>query len=160
MHIPANCRAIIYHAITASCIPSRNTARVFNLQHPAGFTLIEMIVVIVVLAVALTGVSLVINQAVTQSPEGLIQTRAMELSQAYLDEILSKRFDQNSGEGGTPRCDSTDSGAVACTATIPTADVGESNRASFNDVDDYDGLNEQPPVSLTTGLAEYSFSNH
>jgi MSHA pilin protein MshD len=118
-----------------------------------GYTLVEMVVIIVVLAVALTGVTLVINRAVIQSPEGLIQTRAMELAQAYLDEILSKRFDENSGNGGTPRCNSTDNSAVACTAAIPSADAGEAGRSAFDDVDDYHGLDEQPPVSLASGAA-------
>ncbi len=118
-----------------------------------GFTLIELIVVIIVLAVALTGVTLVINRAVLQSPEGLLQTRAMELAQTYLDEILSKRFDENTGSGGMPRCNSTDSGALACTASIPTADPAEATRLSYDDVDDYDGLNEQPPLSIVSGAA-------
>lgn len=125
------------------------TAANLDIQH--GYTLVEMVVIIVVLAVALTGVTLVINRAVIQSPEGLIQTRAMELAQAYLDEILSKRFDENSGNGGTPRCNSTDNGAIACTAAIPSTDAGEASRTAFDDVDDYHGLDEDPPVSLATG---------
>ena len=48
-----------------------------------GFTLIEMVVLIVVLGVGLTGVTLVINQTVTQAPQALVQTRAVELAQTY-----------------------------------------------------------------------------
>jgi len=160
MHTPANTFAHGLRAGIKFSTRRRGVARSRSMKNPRGFTLIELVVVIVVLAVALTGVSLVINQAVMQSPEGLIQTRAMELAQAYLDEILTKRFDQNSGQGGTPRCDSTDSGALPCTAVIPTADSGEATRANYNDVDDYDGLNESPPISLTTGLASTLYDGY
>jgi MSHA pilin protein MshD len=128
--------------------------------NPRGFTLVELVVVIVVLALALTGVTLVINRAVIQSPEALLQTRAMELAQTYLDEILSKRFDEHSGSGGLPRCNSIDSGALACTPSIPTADPGEATRLAYDDVDDYDGLNEQPPISLTSGTASTLYDDY
>ncbi|MGD8784433.1 MAG: prepilin-type N-terminal cleavage/methylation domain-containing protein, partial [Thioalkalispiraceae bacterium] len=96
-----------------------------------GFSLIEMIVVIVVLAVALTGVTLAINETVKQSPKPLVQTRAMELAQTYLDEILAKRFDETSGQGGTPRCDSVDNAAVACSNTMGDEEGGD--RRLFDD---------------------------
>ncbi len=114
-----------------------------------GYTLVEMIVVIVVLSVSLTGVTLVINQTVRQSPEGLVQTRAMELAQTYLDEILAKRFDERSGQGGIPRCDSTDNNALTCSASMGSD--SEASRLFYDDVDDYHGLNEQPPQSIATG---------
>jgi MSHA pilin protein MshD len=114
-----------------------------------GYTLIELVVVIVVLSLALTGVTLVINQAVRQSPQALVQTRAMELAQTYLDEIYSKRYDENSGQGGIPRCDSSDTNAQACSNSLGSEEG--SNRLLFDDVDDYDGLNEQPPTSIVDG---------
>ena len=115
-----------------------------------GFSLVELVVIIVILGLALTGVTLVLNQVVQQSPTSLIQTRAMELAQAYLDEIMAKRFDENSGQGGLPRCDSTDNAALACSASSST-DGGELNRRLYDDVDDYHGLDEQPPQALSNG---------
>ena len=112
-----------------------------------GFSLVEMIVVIVVLAVALTGVTLAINETVKQSPKPLIQTRAMELAQTYLDEILAKRFDEQSGQGGIPRCDSTDNAAQSCSNTMGDEEGG--NRQLFDDVDDYHNLNNMPPVTAS-----------
>ena len=119
-----------------------------------GFTLIEMVVMIVVLGLALTGVTLMINRAVTLAPEALVQTRAMELAQTYLEEILQKRFDQNTGQGGIPRCDSTDTNQLACSNTLgPESEA----RNWFNDVDDYNGVNDQPPISATgNALNNYS----
>jgi MSHA pilin protein MshD len=118
-----------------------------------GFTLIEMVVMIVVLGLALTGVTLVINRVVQQSPEALVQTRAMELAQSYLEEILQKRYDENTGQGGIPRCDSTDNNAKACSNTLgPDSET----RNWFNDVDDYNGINDQPPMTATgTALSNY-----
>lgn len=110
-----------------------------------GFSLIEMIVSIVALGVALMGVAVLVYPAIEGSPEPAVQIRAVELGQAYLDEILGKRFDANSGQGGTPRCDSSDPGASACTAAGLFGPEGET-RAAFDDVDDYHGLDDTPPV--------------
>lgn len=118
-----------------------------------GFTLIELVVLIVVLGLALTGVTLVINRTVAQSPKALVQTRAMDIAQSYLEEILQKRFDQHTGPGGIPRCDSTDNNAVACSNTL--GPDGET-RAWYNDVDDYNGINDSPPITATgTSLSDY-----
>jgi MSHA pilin protein MshD len=126
--------------------------------NPRGFTLIEMVVLIVVLGLGLTGVTLVVNQTVQQAPQALVQTRAMELAQAYLDEILQKRFDEQSGQGGIPRCDSTDNMQSPCSSTLGP-ESGES-RGTYNDVDDYNGLNEQPPVDATGTPLSQSYNSY
>lgn len=109
-----------------------------------GFTLIELIVFIAVIAIALTGVLLAINQSTARSVDPMINIRAAELGQTYLDEILPKKYDQNTGnDGGTPRCGSTDPGALPCSATLGP-ESGET-RATYNDVDDYNGLLDSPP---------------
>ena len=120
-----------------------------------GFSLVELIVMIVVLSVALTGVTIAINETVKQSPKPLVQTRAMELAQTYLDEILAKRFDEFSGQGGIPRCDSTDNAAQTCSNSMGNEEGG--NRQLFDDVDDFNNLDNSPPINATgSALPIYS----
>ncbi len=118
MHMPAN---------------QRSTQR--------GFTLIELIVTIVVTAIALTGLGVGLLTASRNSVDPVISMRAATLAQAYLDEILSKRFDEQNGLGGVTRCN--EAGQPACSIMMG-ADAGEA-RATYDDVDDYNGLNESPP---------------
>ena len=118
-----------------------------KLINQTGFSLVELVVMILVLSVALTGVTIAINETVKQSPKPLVQTRAMELAQTYLDEILPKRFDELSGQGGTPRCDSTDNAAQICSNSLVNEEGG--NRQLFDDVDDFNNLDNSPPINAT-----------
>lgn len=106
-----------------------------------GFTLIELIVTIVVTAIALTGLGVGLITASRNSVTPVISMRAATLAQAYLDEILSKRYDELNGLGGITRC--SEPGQPPCSVTMG-ADAGET-RASYDDVDDYNGLDESPP---------------
>ncbi|WP_168427368.1 type II secretion system protein [Candidatus Colwellia aromaticivorans] len=107
-----------------------------RLQHK-GFTLIETIVGIVVLAISFSVLTSLIFPIAQQSAEQLHQVKAAELAQSMLNEIQNKAFDQHSDmAGGRLRCGET--GAPAC-STVMGAETGES-RATFNDVDDYNGL--------------------
>ncbi len=114
-----------------------------SLARQAGASLIELIVTMVIMAIVLTGIAVVFFATVKQTPEPVIDTRAAELGQAYLDEILTKRYDAHAGEGGIPRCNSTDPGATPCSTTLGP-EPGET-RATYDDVDDYNGLDESPP---------------
>lgn len=62
-----------------------------------GFTLVEMIVVIVIMAIAITGVSVALFPKSRQSAEQVLAVKAAELGRAVMDEILGRKFDQNSG---------------------------------------------------------------
>jgi MSHA pilin protein MshD len=106
-----------------------------------GFTLIEIIVALVALAISMTVILSLIVPAEKQSADQLHQIKAAELGQSFLDEILGRAFDENSDMAGSHwRCDET--GYAACTATINFGtDSGESNRELFDDVDDYNGFN-------------------
>lgn len=102
-----------------------------------GVTLIELVVVIVILAIALYGVTTSLSGALSRSADVVPQTRALALAQSYLDEILAKRFDEHSVPRGIPPCISN------CTDEADFGpDGGETSRDEFDDVDDYDGLDE------------------
>lgn len=108
-----------------------------------GFTLIELVIGIIVFAIALSlFLSLMVPQVI-RSVDPIYQVRAAELGQALINEIASKPFDENSSRvGGFTRCN--DNGALPCTAIVPSnndnVEEGVANRDLFDDVDDYNGL--------------------
>jgi MSHA pilin protein MshD len=72
----------------------------------AGFTLIEVIVGIVVLAIALTLITAVLGPLSQKSTEPWHQVRAAELGHSFLNEVMARSFDESSDRsGGAYRCD-------------------------------------------------------
>ncbi|NQV71129.1 MAG: type II secretion system protein [Pseudohongiella sp.] len=114
-----------------------------------GITLVELIVTIVILAIALLGIAQAIQGGAQRSADTLVEGRAIALAQAYLDEILGKRFDENSANSGIPPCRPAAPVPRQCTAegsfgfnfTSPV-EPGENSRSKLDDVDDYDGMDE------------------
>lgn len=78
-------------------------------------TLIELVISIVVIAVAITGILSVMNRTTASSADPMVKSQAVAIAEGYLEEILLQDFNDVDGE------------------------VGE-NRATFDDVDDYNGL--------------------
>lgn len=111
-----------------------------------GFTLIETIVGIVVLAISFSILTSLIYPIAEQSADQLHQVKAAELAQSMLNEIQNKAFDENSDmAGGLLRCGET--GASNCSTNMGPEDgedgrldKGESSPDLFNDVDDYNNL--------------------
>lgn len=86
-----------------------------------GFTLVEVIVAIAIISVAIGGVMLVFVVALTHSADPQQQQQAVAIAEGYMDEILSRAY--------------ADPDPVA---------TREASRALWDDVTDYDGLNETP----------------
>lgn len=82
-----------------------------------GFTLIELIVLIVVLGTALAGVLLVFQNVVRSSADPQIYKQALSIAEAMLDEILLAPYEVQPGSGA---------------------------RANFDDLSDYDGFTTAP----------------
>ncbi|MDO9520461.1 MAG: prepilin-type N-terminal cleavage/methylation domain-containing protein [Pseudohongiella sp.] len=127
-------------------------------QH--GVTLIEMVAVIVILAIALTAVTQVISVSISRSSDTLLETRAVALAQSYLDEILSKRFDEKSAPRGIPPCHNTHN---PCTSELLFGVDGGEVRALFDDVDDYHQLQEgdgfADPLRDSEGQTRQGYEN-
>jgi len=109
-----------------------------------GFTLIELVVGITLVAIAATLLVNLIVPVMRQSAEPLVQQRASSLAQALMDEILSKRYDELTPDGGVPPCS-------PCSTTLG-AETGET-RATYDDVDDYNALCGSNFVSGADGVA-------
>ncbi len=100
-----------------------------RLINTRGVTLIETIVFLVVVSIALAALVKVYSFAVVNSVDPVVRTRALELAQAQMDEILSRKFAENTPSGGVPACGS--SGVPACAGIAPDGE--------FDDVGDFHG---------------------
>ncbi len=105
-----------------------------------GFTLIEMVIFISIISVAFTGIIMVFINTGKSSADPLVKIRTIELGQSFLEEVLLKKYDENTPVSGgcvdyasSTRCSSAPNGE-----TVLQAD-GET-RGTFDDVDDYHNL--------------------
>ncbi len=108
-----------------------------------GFTLVELVIGMLVLAIALTLITSVLGPMMRSSSETWHQVRAAELGHSLMNEITSRAFDENSPRGTSGlRCNQ--SGASACIASIPACPASgmsvateEASRELYDDLDDY-----------------------
>ncbi|WP_370280267.1 prepilin-type N-terminal cleavage/methylation domain-containing protein [Pontibacterium sp.] len=122
----------------------------------AGFTLVELVITITITAIAL--VAIVYGWSITAQHSGDVtwQAKTAYIGQTYIEEILTKRFDENSSSDGLLPCSNNGvqefNGSVMppCTAADDFGRDGEA-RENYDDVDDYHGLNEVP-LSLLNNL--------
>lgn len=111
-----------------------------------GLTLVELVISIVVISIALTALLSSFSGSVGRSANPMLQNKASLLAQAYLDEILAMRFQENSplAGGAVPGC------------SVNGSEAGESGRELFDDVDDYHGLSQQAAFLDGTVAENYS----
>lgn len=109
-----------------------------------GFTLIEIVMIIVIVSIAIPALLIVLGQETRQSVDAELQINAVNVGQAMMDEIRSKCWDETAVSGSTctgtvtPSAIGTDGAPgsetrTACTGTSATP---------YDDVDDYNGYNE------------------
>ncbi|WP_201327162.1 type IV pilus modification PilV family protein [Thermotomaculum hydrothermale] len=98
-----------------------------------GFTLIETVISIVIVSVAIVGILSVIYNVEQKGIDPVMELKACELGQAMLDEIMLKRWDEDTPLGG---------GHIDTSLANIGTESGESNREDFDDVDDYDGYSD------------------
>lgn len=102
-------------------------------QRLAGFSLIELIFFIVVVSIGLVGVLKVMDVGVASSADPMVRKQAQALAESVLQEVLQKAY----------------------TDPDPGVTSGESTRATFDDVDDYNGRSNSTFADLPASLSGY-----
>ncbi len=117
----------------------------------SGFSLIELVVGLVLMGIALTFLAAVFFSNPGRSVEPLLQIRAAAFGSALMEEILAKKFDEQTPEGGVPAC------------TVCSTIMGSESEARnlYDDVDDYHDSCDSP-IALTDALGNSpdNFNNY
>lgn len=117
------------------------TETVRRLRSQVGLSLLELIMVIVIVSVALVGVMSVFITTTKGSADPMARQQAQLIAEAYLEEILLKKFYDPD------------------TNTVCTGTTGGETRATYDNVCDYNGISEAPASQLGaafSGLSGYS----
>jgi MSHA pilin protein MshD len=105
----------------------------------SGFTLIEIIAGVVIMAISMTALTAVLFPLAAGSTDPIFQVRAAELGQSLLNEITGKSYDENTDLNAGIRCGEP---GTTCTASGNLGPDGEATASLFDDVDDYNGYNQ------------------
>jgi len=107
-----------------------------------GFTLVELVVGIVVLAVAMMIMNTMLISQSRDALEPLYRLRASQLGQSIMQNILTRAYDENSDHnGGLYRCGEewqTDGLTHDCATILgPDGSEADDGHQNFNDADDF-----------------------
>ncbi|MFG3452625.1 prepilin-type N-terminal cleavage/methylation domain-containing protein [Stutzerimonas stutzeri] len=104
------------------------------MKRQRGMTLVELVITIVVVGIAAAALFSAMATITARSADPMLRQQSLMLAEAYLEEILAQAY-------------AAPDAMAAC------------GRACFNDVSDYDGLNDKPPRdaldNILTRLPEY-----
>ncbi len=101
-----------------------------HLDGEAGFTFVEILITLVFLSVALLAVTSQFPMGLSVSETAEDLTLEVNLAQELMEEIRTLAWQEYSGAPLGP-------------------DTGETSRDWYDDIDDYHGLAEQPPVDVS-----------
>lgn len=115
----------------------------FPRRRPAGFTLVELVVFIVVVSIGLLGILSVLNVTVRGSSDPLLAKQALTIAESLLEEIQGKDFDNSTH-------DSTD--------FVPSSPPLVTERQNFDNVEDFNNYGAQSlsPTVLRAGIYDIS----
>ena len=117
----------------------------------AGVTLIELIITIVVMGIALAALVSSLSVGIGRSAQPMWEGKALELSQAYLDEVLAMAFDDQTPSGGGE--------VLAAENPCSYSNEGQ-GRELYDDVDDYNGVSDSPPVLIDSTIDMSRYTNY
>jgi len=111
-----------------------------TLKRQTGFTMIELVIGMVVFAVAMVMLLSVIFPLASKTVDPIYQIRAVKLANSLLSEIQAKNYDENSTPSvGAGRCNEVVA-VITCTPSSGFGAVEGESHQQFDDVDDYHGF--------------------
>lgn len=119
----------------------------------SGFTLVEIILVVVVAAIAFPPLMMVFTETVRRRADANLMGTASRLAEDLMEEIRTRKWDETSPDGG---------GRTSSPSAVLGAEAGEA-RASYDDVDDFAAITNQSPPrdavnTVMDGLSGYTRS--
>jgi len=100
-----------------------------NSQYSHGVTLIELVISMVIISISILGVTSLFLGTTTTSADPMIRAQALAIAQSYMDEVMMQPY--------FPEINTSSTGS--CSDGNPPE---KSNRAKYNDINDYSGLND------------------
>ncbi|MDO9467256.1 MAG: type II secretion system protein [Thiobacillus sp.] len=127
-----------------------------------GLSLIELLVFIVVVGIAVSGVLSVYSLNVRSSADPMLRKQALAVAESLLEEVLAKPYTYCDPDDANVETASNPAGCAAVAETAMGPESGETrndNLTPFDNVNDYDGFTMNPIVDLGAngvGLNGYS----
>jgi MSHA pilin protein MshD len=109
-----------------------------------GFTLIELIVFIVIVSVALTGVLTVLNITTRHSADPMVRKQALAIAEALLEEVMLQPFTW---------CDPDDVNAATATSAAGCAGGTAAESRSVGSTTPFDNVSDYNGLSTTANVA-------
>jgi MSHA pilin protein MshD len=128
-----------------------------------GLSLIELLVFIVVVGIAVSGVLSVYSLNVRSSADPMVQKQALAIAESLLEEVLAKPYTYCDPDDANADTATNPAGCATMAETAMGPEAGEtrySNLTPFDNVNDYNGFSMAGIVDLSgnavPGLAGYS----
>jgi MSHA pilin protein MshD len=128
-----------------------------------GLSLIELLVFIVVVGIAVSGVLSVYSLNARSSADPMVQKQALAIAESLLEEVLAKPYTYCDPDDANADTASDPAGCATMAETAMGPEAGEtrySNLTPFDNVNDYNGFSMAGIVDISgnavPGLAGYS----
>ena len=128
-----------------------------------GLSLIELLVFIVVVGIAVSGVLSVYSLNARSSADPMVRKQALAIAESLLEEVLAKPYTYCDPDDANVETASSPAGCAAVAETAMGPEAGETryhNLTPYDNVNDYDGFNMAGINDLTNnpvaGLSGYS----
>lgn len=123
-------------------------------RNQTGFTLIELVIFIVIVSVALTGVLTVLNITTKSSADPIIRKQALAIAEALLEEVMLQPFTYCDPDDATA---ATATSTAGCTTTVeaigPDVNPNGTTETRASATDPFDNVNDYNSLSTTTNVA-------